>query len=344
MAKRTAWAQRRRAGFRHATVLVRDVCEIAGLPSLVEGARAELADAGVLEAIQRHDNAVLFDWLIDAMSYQGVSNAAAYTYMQEHGRVYHHQIQSALGQRAACSKLKSWWHFEHCGYRKTARTCNRPELLGSCPLPSHDLRNGSLNQAAYGLALFIRDIAEGDLVRWIDRCVEQADGPGVGARGKRMAASVIEPLRHVHGLSDKVLSMSLSMLLLAGDPRRERWITAASSMIAIDTLVHSWFVRTGILRRLDSQHAYGPDCYGQNGCAAIIERLSDRIDARRFNAEFPANFPRFVQHAIWHFCAQSGLAECNGLNIHEGTKCRRRHCGLFELCDRVTIPRADTPS
>jgi hypothetical protein len=31
------------------------------------------------------------------------------------------------------------------------------------------LRNGRLNQTAYSLFLFIRDIADGDLVGWIDR-------------------------------------------------------------------------------------------------------------------------------------------------------------------------------
>jgi hypothetical protein len=27
---------------------------------------------------------------------------------------------------------------------------------------------------------------------------------------------------------------------------------------------------------------------------------------RRFNSNYPANFPRFVQHAIWQFCAEAG--------------------------------------
>jgi hypothetical protein len=48
------------------------------------------------------------------------------------------------------------------------RTCAEPEHIDCCPLPSHDLRNGHLNQAAYSLFLFIRDIADGDLIGWID--------------------------------------------------------------------------------------------------------------------------------------------------------------------------------
>ena len=68
----------------------------------------------------------------------------------------------------SCPKLKSYWHFHGCRYEKASRTCAEPEHIGACPLPSHDLRNGHLNQAAYSLFLFIRDLADGDLIGWID--------------------------------------------------------------------------------------------------------------------------------------------------------------------------------
>ena len=45
------------------------------------------------------------------------------------------------------------------------------------PLPTHQLRNGRLNQMAYSLFLFIRDIADGDLVGWIDQQFQDADDP-----------------------------------------------------------------------------------------------------------------------------------------------------------------------
>jgi integrase len=37
-----------------------------------------------------------------------------------------------------------------------------------CPLPHYDLRNGRLNQTAYSLFLFMRDLAGNDIVGWID--------------------------------------------------------------------------------------------------------------------------------------------------------------------------------
>ena len=52
------------------------------------------------------------------------------------------------------------------------------DLMETCPLPAHEFRNGNLNQLAYSLFLFIRDVAAGDLVDWIDRRLAEAQhGP-----------------------------------------------------------------------------------------------------------------------------------------------------------------------
>jgi hypothetical protein len=313
---------------------VRDVCEIAGVPWIIEQARAELAGANVIDAVRRHDNASLFDWLMDVLAYQGISNAAAFTYMEQHGRITYDAIASSLGDKPICAKLASWWSFEGCGYRKAAATCNRPDLFRHCDLPKHDLRNGSLNQSAFGLYLFLRDATRGDLVGWID---ERLDDAAEQLTGFQLGSHLLAPLRQIHGLSDKVLSMAFSMLLLAADPDRTRWINVGAHMIAIDTLVHKWFVRTGILRRLGGDHAYGRLCYAPGGCADIVMRCAGQIDATRFNAQFPVAFPRFIQHAIWRFCAQDGEARCNSVAIKDGTRCRQTECELHSACDRKVI-------
>jgi hypothetical protein len=340
MAQPSNLAASRRRAIRHAGQLIGDVCEVAGNPSLIDEARAELAKAGVLKAIQRRDTAVLFDWLIDVISYQGISDAAAFTFMETHGRATYELLSASLVSPPKCTKLQSWWHFEDCGFRKIARTCNEPRLLSRCPLPRLPLRNGNLNRAAYSLFLFLRDVCGGDFVGWLDSCLGGADDPASRNRGELMAAAAIEPLRHVYGVSDKLINMSISMLLLAGGPQRERWVTAGASMIAIDTLVHAWMMRTGILKRLGVEHSYGPRCYGKYGCAALIRRVSASLDATRFNPKFPRDFPRFVQHAIWRFCAQSGMAQCNGYTVPDGTACFDITCPVFALCDRVVQPRA----
>ena len=116
--------------------------------------------------------------------------------------------------------------------------------------------------------------------------------------------------------------MALSCILLGAPNKMRLWTEVGGSMIAIDTLVHNFLHRTGILRRFDANHAYGAACYRPGGCADIIQAVAERIDARQFNPSFPQVFPRFVQHAIWRYCTQSGLDVCNGNRIDDRQSCR----------------------
>ena len=182
--------------------------------------------------------------------------------------------------------------FHGCRYDKGSRTCAEPDHIEACPVPSHDLRNGRLNQTAYSLYLFFRDIADGDLVGWIDQQLREGAWPHDADRLARLRACLIEPLRQVYGVSDKVLTMTLSCILLAAPRGYETWVEVGASMIAIDTLVHNFLHRTGILHRFGAGHAYGAACYRPNGCADIIAAIAQRIDAGAFNPRFPAVFPR----------------------------------------------------
>jgi hypothetical protein len=135
--------------------------------------------------------------------------------------------------------------------------------------------------------LFIRDIADGDLVGWIDRRFQDADDPTSPNRLARLREALIGPLREVYGVSDKVLTMTLSSILIAAPKRLHLWHEVGGSMIAIDTLVHNFLVRTGILKRFNAHHSYGSACYQPGGCADIVAAVGLRIDARQFNAGFP---------------------------------------------------------
>jgi hypothetical protein len=240
----------------------------------------------------------------------------------------------------SCPKLKSYWHFHGCRYEKGSRTCAEPEHIGACPLPSHDLRNGHLNQAAYSLFLFIRDLADGDLIGWIDRELQTANSPAGPDRLTRMRDSLIEPLREIYGVSDKVLAMALSSLLLGAPKKIILWIEVGGSMIAIDTLVHNFLHRTGILARFNAKHTYGAACYRDGGCADIIQGVAQRIDARQFNPTFPQTFPRFVQRAVWQYCARNGLDVCNGNRINDVQRCDNLDCRVRLMCDRVALRKA----
>jgi hypothetical protein len=324
----------------HAVRVIHAVCGLAGSPTLIDEIRAELRTDKVSAAIRNRDTGPVFDWLMSALSYQGISDQVAYEYMEKHGRATWRQIKEGLDRGAHCPKLRSYWHFHDCRYDKISRTCAEPDHIGRCPMPKHDLRNGRLNQTAYSLYLFIRDVADGDLVSWIDRQLQAANDPPGPDRLARMRASLIEPLREVYGLSDKVLTMALSCILLGAPKRMSLWIEVGGSMIAIDTLVHNFLHRTGILHRFDAKHAYGLACYRPGGCADIIQAVADHIDARQFNPSFPGVFPRFVQHAIWRYCSQSGLDVCNGNRIDDTRRCENKDCRVRLMCDRVPLRKA----
>jgi hypothetical protein len=209
-------------------------CGTCGLPRALKG---------VIAAVQRHDTPVIFDWLIDALSYQGVSDSIAWGYMERHGRVRWYDIATALAREPSCPKLTCYWTFEGCGYQKGSGLCANPEHQPACPLPRHDLRNGRLNQTAYSLFLFMRDLMGCDIVAWIDGRLAMIDPVAVSDRPARLRQALLEPLGHVYGVSNKVLAMALSELLLAGDAKRPTWIEAGTVMIAIDTLAHNFLHR-----------------------------------------------------------------------------------------------------
>jgi hypothetical protein len=327
----------RQTAIDHAVRVIYRVCCLAGSANLIEKIRADLKADGVRVAMRKRDSAAVFDWLIAALSYQGISDRIASEYMEQHGYVRWTEINEKLAQGASCPKLKCYWHFHGCRYTKLGRSCAEPDHISRCPLPTHNLRNGHLNQLAYSLYLFIRDIAEGDLIGWIDQRLQAANSPPGPDRVARMRDALIAPLREIYGVSDKVLTMALSSLLLGAPKKLRLWHEVGASMIAVDTLVHNFLHRTGILHRFGAGHAYGSACYRRGGCAEIIETVAARIDARAFNPAFPAVFPRFVQHAIWRYCAQSGLDVCNGNRIDDRKSCENVYCQIRNICDRIAI-------
>jgi hypothetical protein len=312
----------------YATGLILRVCRIAGSPSFVDDARESLEAEGVDAAVRTRNTAALFDWLVTAFSHQGIADQVAFEYMERYGQATWQVIASDLRRGPTCPKLSSYWQFYDCRYNKTRYTCSEPNHLPGCPLPNHWLRNGRLNQTAYALHLFIRDVAGGDLVGWIDRrLTTAARQPGPA----RMRMPLLDPLKEVHGVSDKILMMALSALFLGAAGRRRRWREVGGSMIAVDTLVHNFLYRTGILARFRADHAYGVACYRPGGCADIIETVAERIDARQFNRR------RFVQYAVWRYCSQQGLGICNGNQIDDRKRCNNKQCELYSICDRKRL-------
>jgi hypothetical protein len=325
------------AALTHARRLILRVCQLAGTAAFIDETGLGPEGKDLRKAIRTRNTAALFDHLVAALSYQGISDEVAKSIMDRHGLASWHVIESALNRCPTCPKLRSYWHFYDCRYNKSRFTCAEPNHLADCPLPRSWLRNGRLNQTVYSLYLFVRDVAAGDLVGWIDWRLAAANEPSGPERLARMRAALVDPLREVYGVSDKVLTMALSQLLLGAPRSRHRWREVGGSMIAVDTLVRNFLHRTGILQRFRAEHAYGPACYRPNGCAEIIEIVAGGIDASQFDRRFPRMFPRFVQYAIWRYCSQQGLDVCNGNQIDDRKPCKNAQCLLYPGCDRITL-------
>jgi hypothetical protein len=305
--------------------------------------KTNLTRDGIPIAVRRRDTAAIFDWLVAVSQYQGISDRNAAAFTAKNGLVGWDDIAAALGSSPTCPRLASYWAYSGCSYRKGNHSCAEPQHLDRCTVPDHPTRKGSLIVAAHSLFLFMRDVCQGDFVAWLDSRLASAD-PGLHDpnRAMMMGSALLEALNGVQGLGSKVWSMALADLLLAGDQKRERWVTTGAGMIVVDSLLHNFLHRTGVLRRFSADHLYGPGCYAPGGCSDLFRGLAQRIDARQFNPTFPASFPRFIQFGIWRLCSTSELRHCNGLSIDDRARCQNDACPAFQLCDRIPLHEAVT--
>jgi hypothetical protein len=75
------------------------VCCLAGSASLIDNIRADLHAEGVRAAMRKRETAGVFEWLIAALSYQGISDQIAYDYMEQHGYVRWDDIARLIATR-----------------------------------------------------------------------------------------------------------------------------------------------------------------------------------------------------------------------------------------------------
>ena len=316
-------------GWRRTANLIQRVCELAAPRRYVRNQRRSAQSDGLAAAVANHDSPALYYWLMDVFKYQGIADKIATAYCDRHGRVRWSDFAAAPATVAPCPKLSNYWTYHGCGFRKNARSCALPRNLTDCIVAGLPSRNGNLAQTAAALFLFLRDVCEGDLITWIDGLLSASD--------QNNAELIISRMSHIYGVSDKVLSLALAELLLAGRPGDEIWLAAGARLIVVDTLVHNWLHRSGILRELKAEHSYGPKCYKSGGCAELLGRTAQVIDARRYSPENPKFFPRLVQLAIWRFCAAEAFNICNGNRIDDREPCTGQGCPIADGCERVRL-------
>ena len=321
--------------------IVQASCEGPGKADFLKNIRSSFRKEGLANAVKARDSSFLFDWLMHCFSYQGVSDAIAAAYILEHGNATYLDLERSFqGDEPICSKLADFEAFRGCGYNKTSRSCNNAEKYSMCALPNLNLRKGQLNQAAYSLYLFVRDVCGGDLVGFIDVCLAEADLPGHPDRLAIMRNALTDRLLLIFGVAEKILSMSFADLLIGADPRRKKWVEVGASMIAIDSLVHNFLRRAGLHYKYGTDHSFGSACYGPDGCANIIDQIARQIDCSKFDRTYPIYFPRFIQHSIWRFCSEAHGGLCNGRAIDDQDRCVQKDCTNFDTCGRVILKPA----
>jgi hypothetical protein len=106
------------AAIDHAVRLIHAVCGLAGSARLLDDIRAELRADKMVAAIRQRETGPVFDWLMAALSYQGISDQVAYEYMAKHGRATWRDIEQNLGRGVSCPKLESYLHFPRLPVRQ----------------------------------------------------------------------------------------------------------------------------------------------------------------------------------------------------------------------------------
>jgi hypothetical protein len=106
--------------------LLGTICHFAAQSSYFTGLHHRLSKRGVVAAVQSHDTPALFGWLVEVLSLQGISDAAAFTFMDEHGRTSWDDVAHSLQNQPSCRKLTSHWHFHRCDFVRSRGTCAEP--------------------------------------------------------------------------------------------------------------------------------------------------------------------------------------------------------------------------
>ena len=318
--------------------IIQSICSSDSNRHFIQSLKTNMETEGLADAVNTRDSPVLFDWLMGCFSYQGISDAIADSFIAKHGNATYSGIEKVLdGRVSSCPKLIDFESFKDCGYKKSKATCNNAELYNSCPVNTLNLRKGQLNQAAYSLYFFIWDVCGGDLTGFIDDCLAAADLPGHPDRVALMRKALTSRLLSIFGIAQKLINMAFADLLIGSDRKRARWIEVGGSMVAIDSLVHNFLHRTGILYHYGSEHKTGAACYGKKGCAKILDDIARQMDCSIIDKSYPVYFPRFIQHAIWSYCAESGSGICNGNEIDDAFRCNQQTCIIFKDCGRVAL-------
>ena len=285
-------------------------------------------------AIARRDTAALFDWLVEALSYQGIADRIAYDYMQRHGRARWARIMASLARNPPARSSaatggsttaipqgndnvrRAWPHRRLRPAQPPA--AHRPaDQIGVRPVPVHARLPMTISWTG----------SIGNWLRWIPNPLT---GSLPCARPSSVRSQRLWGGRQ--GLGDG--------LVVAAAERRQRrplWRRSRRDFVAVDTLVHNFVHRTGILRRLGAEHPYGVGCYRPADALTFSGSLAATSTPGSSIRPSPRRFRGSCRMRSGGYCAENGLDVCNGNRIDDRQPLRQRHCQLFRRCDRVAL-------
>jgi hypothetical protein len=276
-----------------------------------------------------HRSIKLYQYLLECFLLAGGGDQSNLTYFSKQKlKPTFNRVRRAL-LTAHCPKLGSFEAFAGCGYQKGKKTCGEPGLLPTCPLPLLNMKKGALNRMAFSLHLFLREVCKNDFHAFVRN--HFGDGQLPDMEIKPRLEAFIKEVTRVANVGPKLAFMAFSGLFLT---KSEGWDyrRVGVQMIAVDSLVHNFLHRTGILALKGKNHKYGPVCHSGRGCLGVVEDLALKIDCRQFNRSYPAYFPRFIQSRLWWYCAKDGENVCNLNKCREGKP--NLDCDLYraKLC------------
>lgn len=222
---------------KHAIRIIQAIYRLAGSDKLLDANAVDPTREILRDALRNRDTGLIFNWLAGVFALQGISDRVAIAYMERNGSASWKTLSADHARKPRCPKLTSFWHYEGCGYSKTLRTCARPDHFRNCPVPTMRLRNGRLNVTAWSLFLFIKDVADGDFVKWLGQRIRTEKRRPRTIQGDRNR--LLEPLSGVFGVANKILSMALSDLLLAAPAKWRGWNRIGGSLIVVDGFTRS---------------------------------------------------------------------------------------------------------
>lgn len=286
----------------------------------VQGAWAHLAVAPLEQVAAK---------IFEVANFQGMSDRAAVSWLSTNGLPDFSVLTERL-RHEACPHAASLEGITACGFVKRRNSCNNPSMLASCLVPHIPARKGQLTRLAVALAYWVEDWPERSLRGWVN--AQSRAGADTFA-----GQAMVDDLKRLPGLSDKVASMIASDIAIGLSVRRPALLASGASIVVIDSLVHNLLMRTGAITSAGKPHAFGSGCYASGGCSDLIVRFSETVDARSYNSAWPRLAPRMLQHALWRFCAGNEFNVCNGNQIHAGRKCESECCPAARRCARVIL-------